>query len=255
MARSITSNSIAALIASLALGATARAEDIRVVTTVAVKAALSALVPVYEKASGDKVVLVYESSMNQKADLEGGGAFDLALTSGALMDSIVEKKMVAEGTRQAMGSVVASIAYKHGTKAPDVSSPEALKAELASIKTISFSDPAAGGASSIYFQGVLKRLGLSDLIKGKEIVTKPGDGAGPVGEGRAEIGIAQSSEAAMVDGVDSVPLFPADPASKTPYFMGVSAKAEHPKGARAFEAFLKSPESAAVMKTKGIAVE
>jgi len=230
----------------------ARAAEVHVITTGAIKAALDALAPMYEKSSGDKLILQYESSVPEREKLEGGASFDLAIGAAALMNSLADKGIAAKGTLSTLGALAAEVAYHHGDPAPDVSTPEALKALVLKAKSISYSDPALGGTSSVYFAGVIQTMGIADEVRRKAIMTKPGQGAAPVGEGKAEIGVAQSSEIAMVPGLDGVPLFPADPKSKSTLAMAVSSKAGNAAGAAAFEKYLVSPEATAVLRAKGV---
>src|SRR5262249_5150117 len=85
------------------------------------------------------------------------------------------------------------------------SSPEALKRTLLAAKSITYSDPANGGASGIHFANVLERLGIVNEIKPKTLLAKPGDEtAGWVANGKAEIGVHQIQVLRSVAGVEIV---------------------------------------------------
>ncbi len=150
------------------------------------------------------------------------------------------------------GTAVASLAFKRGHPVPDVSTPDALKATLLAAKSFSFSDPALGGASSVYFAGVVAGLGITDAVMKKATLTKVGEGAVPLANGLVEFAVAQSSEYALLPGLDGVPIAPGDPKSKGSFAAGVSAKSVQPDTARAFVRFLLSPESIAVRKAAGL---
>ena len=214
---------------------------------------MDVLVPMFEKSSGDKVTVQYESSSMERKKLEAGEPFDVAVATAALIDALVVKGLAEPGSKVDVGAIVASLAFKHGAPTPDVSTPEALKAVVLNAKSISFSDPAAGGTSSVFFNGVVARLGIADEVAKKSVMTRPGQGAFPVGDGRAEIGVAQSSEVALVPGLDGVRILPGDPKSRTAYAVGVSSQSSQKAAAMAFEKFLLTPEAAAVRKAKGMA--
>ncbi len=254
MRKALSSLSFAAAVLAgiVSTQAPARAADLKVVCFATVKAAFDELAPLYEKTRGGHIVLQYESSVNQKTKLEGGEPFDVAIGYGRLMTSLEEKDLVLKDSVAPVSSLWAVMAYRRGEPAPGVATMDALKATVLKAKSISFSDPAAGGTSSIYFASLVKTLGVENEVKAKAIITKPGQGAFPVGEGKAEIGVAQSSEAALVAGVDSVRLFPSDPKSQSSFSMAVSSKTSQPEAARAFQKFLTSPEAVAVLKSKGI---
>ena len=53
------------------------------------------------------------------------------------------------------------IAVKAGAPKPDISTPEALKQTLLDAKSIAYSEPSAGGASGVYFEKLLERMGIA----------------------------------------------------------------------------------------------
>ena len=61
------------------------------------------------------------------------------------------------------------VAVRKGAPRPDVSSPDALKRTLLAAKSISYVNPASGGASGIHFAKVLDRLGVASEMKSKTV--------------------------------------------------------------------------------------
>ena len=127
-----------------------------------------------------------------------------------------------------------------------------LKATLLATKSLAVSDPALGGVSSTYFKGVVDQLGIAPQLATKTILTKPGEGAKPVAAGQADLGIVTMSEIASLPGVDAVPLFPSDPKTQAAFSAGLSSACKEPAAAKAFVAYLRTPEAAAVFKAKNI---
>lgn len=225
---------------------------ITVLAAVAVKGALDEIGPLFERSTGRRLDVVYDSPASFTRRFAEGEVFDVVIAGAAAVDGWTKTGVLAAGSETTVGSSVASLAYKHGMPVPDISTPDALKTLVLNAKSISYSDPALGGASTVYFLGILQRLGISDAVQQKATLTKPGEGAVPVGSGQTEIGIALSSEIAMVPGVDGVPLFPADPRSTLIEVAAVSTKSTQPDGARAFIQFLLSPDGTAIRKAKGL---
>ena len=62
-----------------------------------------------------------------------------------------------DGTSTIMGSTFAGVAVPPGSKKPDVSSPEKLKAALLAAKRIAVSDPARGATVGTHFMKVIER--------------------------------------------------------------------------------------------------
>jgi molybdate transport system substrate-binding protein len=223
-----------------------------IVTTVAVKGALSQLGPMFEKMLGRKVAIEYDSAPEIARRLAAGNGVDVLLAGSAVVDGFVKSGALIADSEVPAGTAVASLAYKDGTPKPDISTPEALKAVLLAAKSISFSDPAQGGTSSVYFAGVMGRLGITDAVMQKATLTKIGEGAAPAGSGQTQYAVAQSSEIALVPGLDAVPIFPADPKSKSSFAAAVSSTSTQPDLARAFLRFLISRDGAAIRAAKGL---
>ena len=239
--------------AFLAVAMPASSAELKVMSSGAYRAALEELVPAFEKASGNKLVVHYHPAAIVGRKIAAGEAFDVAIAGDKALEGLVEQGIVLAGSTAIVGVNGASLAYRRGAAKPDIATPDALKAVILNAKTISFSDPAGGGSSSNYFVGIIQQLGLTDEVQRKAILTEPGKGAFPVGEGKAEIGVAQTSEIAMAPGVEGVAIFPADPNSKSTYAAGVSAKSSETAAARDFVKFMLSPDAMAIRKSKGLA--
>jgi molybdate transport system substrate-binding protein len=227
---------------------------LRIIAAVPVKAALDAIVPLFEKASGHDVGIEYGAG-DIPTKIAAGEAFDVVILGTAAMDALVKGGFVLPDSQAMFGTAVFELAYRSSTSRPDISTPDALKAVLLNAKTISYSDPAAGGPSSVYFAGLIEQLGLRENVQRKAILTKPGQGAFPVGDGRADIGVAQSSEIASAPGVEGVPLAPSDPKAKSRMAAGISSKSTETDAARAFIRFMLAPDATAIRKSKGFAIE
>lgn len=223
-----------------------------VVTTVAVKGALDQLGPMFEKASGHKVTIEYDAAPEMARRVTAGDGVDVVFAGSAAVDGFVKNGALTGDSETPVGTAVASLAFKRGAPRPDISTPEALEAVMLGAKSISFSDPAGGGASSVYFAGVIGRLGISDAVMAKATLTKVGEGALPAASGQTEFAVAQSSEIALQPALDGVPIFPADPKSKSNFAVAVSSKSTQPDVARAFIRFLLSPAGTAVRNAKGL---
>ena len=230
----------------------AKAAELRVLASVAMKSALDTLIPGYEKASGNTIVVAYGAGAGQIKQITGGAVFDVTIVPASAIDGLVQQGVLQPAPRAVVGVTVASLAYRDGTPKPEITTPEALKAVLISARSISLSDPALGGASSNYFMKVVEKLGVGAAIKDKLILTKPGEGAAPVGSGAAEFAAALSSEIAAVPGVSGVAIFPADISGTTTLAIALSSKAAQPEAGRGFVDFLQTPAAVAVRRAKGL---
>ena len=90
--------------------------------------------------------------------LQGGETADVLILNRAGMDTMIRDERVRAGSEVTLASSATALAIKAGAPRPDISTPEALKRTLLAARAISYSDPAAGGASGIYFAKLLERL-------------------------------------------------------------------------------------------------
>jgi molybdate transport system substrate-binding protein len=257
--RSSRPNRVATLVFSaavlVAIGSPLSAQStapLTVVTIGPVRGALEQLGPLFEKASGHKITFEYDTPPEMARRVNAGGGVDVVLAGTAAVDAFVKSGVLSAESEAAVGTAVASVAFRRGTPRPEIATPEALKTFLLGVKSISYSDPAAGGASSVYFAGVIQRLGISDAVTQKATLTKIGEGAIPAANGQTDFAIAESSEIALQPGLDGVPIFPADPKSKSSFAAAVSTTSAQPEVARAFIRFLLSPDGTAVRMAKGL---
>ena len=91
--------------------------------------------------------------------LQGGETADVLILNRAGIDTMTREGRVLPGSEVTLASSATAIAIKAGAVRPDISTPEALKRTLLAARAISYTDPAAGGASGIYFAKLLERWG------------------------------------------------------------------------------------------------
>ena len=144
------------------------------------------------------------------------------------------------------------MAVRSGAPRPDISSPEALKRTLLAAKSITYSDPASGGASGIHFAKVLDRLGIADEVKSRTVFPKSGFPGQLVANGEAEIGVGTLQGLIAIAGIDVVGPLPGDLQDTLVFVAAIMASASQAEAGKSFIDFLRSAESAAVIKAKGM---
>ena len=116
-----------------------------------------------------------------------------------------------------------AVVVKNGTSKPDISTPEAFKRALLAAKSIAYSNPAAGGASGVYFAKLLERMGIAEQMKTKtKYPPAGGNSANLVVSGEADLAIQQEPEVMAVAGVDVVGPLPGNLNNITVYAAGVA---------------------------------
>ena len=160
---------------------------------------------------------------------------------------------VAAGSDVTLASSGVAIAVKAGAPKPDISTAEALKQTLLKAKSISYSEPAAGGASGVYFAKLLERLGIADEMKAKTKYPPPGGFSGELLlTGEAELAVQQKPELLHVAGIEIVGLLPGDLNMVTVFAAGIAADSKNADAAKAVIQSLHSPEAAVVFRAKGL---
>jgi molybdate transport system substrate-binding protein len=235
----------------LAQVAFAAAADLKLYSTIAFQGVLEQLAPQFEKASGNKLAITFGLAAQLAQRVQAGDAVDVLILTRAGIDTLVKDGKIAPGTDVTLAGAGTAVVVKAGAPKPDISTPEALKHALLAAKSISYGDPAAGGASSVYFAKLLERMGIADAMKSKTKFPPPGKYAADVlVAGEAELGIMQTSE--LIPGTELVGVLPGDLNNITLFGAGLAAAAKEASAGNALLKFLRSREAAAVYKAKGL---
>jgi molybdate transport system substrate-binding protein len=239
---------LAGSLSALTASAPARAAEITVVAGGGpLPDVMGTLLPMFEKATGNKVKFSSKGGPQITADLKSGAA-DIVITNTEVVDDLAKSgEVAADGKTLLMISKVA-VGVKQGAKRPDVSTPDKLKAALLGAKTVGYSQ----GSSGQHFLTVIDKLGIADQVKAKGVVVQNRPVGAAIASGEAEIGIQQVAELRPVAGVVVIGELPPELQKKIPYSAGIAAKAKDAATARALVTFLKSPAAQDVLKKKGM---
>jgi len=239
----------------LALGVAAPAAlaaEVRVMSTVALTPTLGELTSKYESSSGNKLVIVYGTIADLKKRIDAGETADVMILSRPVLNDLQTRGIVSQGSIANVGSSYVAIGVRAGAPRPDISTADKLKAALLAVKSISYADPAKGGASGVYFAKVLDRLGIADQMKSKTVLV-PGAEAGElVAKGEVEMGVAQASEIASIPGAQVVGPLPGDLNSAIVFAVGIGSTSKDPAAAKSLIDLLTGPTGKAVLKSKGM---
>ncbi|MDB5804397.1 MAG: molybdate transporter periplasmic protein [Betaproteobacteria bacterium] len=232
-----------------AFGVYAHAADVKVLGSNAARPILEALVPQFEKATGNKVTLVYGTSAGLKEDIEKGAAFDLAVLTTAGIADLAKQGKVAAGTPSNLARSGAGVAIKKGAAKPDIGTTDAFKRTLLNAKSVGIVDATPTGN---YFKTLFPRLGIADEMKAKlKFVDSKVGAGGAAASGEVEIGLTQISEI-LASGAELLGPLPEEIQVYTDFASGVGANAKEAATAGALIKFMSTPESARVIKEKGM---
>jgi molybdate transport system substrate-binding protein len=231
----------------------AAAAELKVYSTIGVQGAVEQLVPQFEKASGDKLVITWGTAAMLVKRIEAGETADVLILSRVGIDTLSKEGKIAPDSAVTLASSGIAVAVKAGAPKPNISTPEAFKQALLRAKFIAYSDPAAGGASGVYFAKLLERMGIADQMKAKTKYPPPGgNSASLLITGEAELAIQQTPEVMYVAGAEVIGQLPGDLNNVTVFAAGIGVDSKNANGAKALISMLHSPEAAAVFRAKGL---
>ena len=245
--RSVTSGLAVAVV--LLYATAARAEEIRVLSSVGIKAVVDELVPRFEKTTKHKVTTVLDLASALKTKIDGGEPFDVAILTPALLDDLIAKGKVASGSKSLVARVGLGFMIRAGARKPDVSSVDAFKQTLLNAKAITY---ASAGASGVAFLATVEKLGMAAAVKAKAKAAASGDEVNTnITSGAADLAVLPISEILPVRGAELGGVFPAEIQTYILMAAGVNANARG-AAARELVTFLMSPANSAVIKDKGM---
>src|SRR5271169_3635043 len=227
--------------------------ELVVFSTIGVRSAAEQLFGQFDKASGHKLAVTWGTAPMLVKRIEGGDTADVVVLSRAGIDALQKQGRIVTGSVVTLASSGVGIAVKAGAPKPDISTPEALKRTLLDAKSISYSEPSAGGASGVYFEKLLERMGIAAEMRPK---TKYPPAGGVTAtlliSGEAELAVQQKPELLHVAGAEIVGLLPGDLNLITAFAAGMMPDSKNAETGKALIAFLRSPPAAAAFRAKGL---
>ena len=221
----------------------------RVMSSLAIKAAYLELVPRFEAETKHQVVTSWVGMVDILKRVKAGEITDLVIVSRSALEELAKLGKIAPGSVVDLAKSGVGVAVRKGAVRPDISSGEAVKRALRAAKSIAYSS----GPSGVYLSGLFRRWGIADELKSRLTQTPPGTAVGGlIARGEAEIGFQQMSELLPVAGIDIVGPLPPDIQTITVFSGGVHVAAKEPGAARAWMKFLTSPAAAPVIRKKGM---
>jgi len=241
------------VLAVLALAAVlpAAAVDVKVLAAGAVKSAFTEAAAAWERETGNRVVAAFAPAGELRKRANAGEAADAFIVPREGLADV--DAALVPGARYDLGAAVIAAAVRHGAPKPDISTPEALKATLAGVKSLTYMDPTRGTSGKHFDETVLPALGMRDEVRAKTTFGEGGFIAEKVARGEVEIVFHQLTEILPVQGVDIVGPLPASLQKKTVYTGAVGSKAAHPDAARSLLEYLVSAAGRKVFLDRGFA--
>jgi molybdate transport system substrate-binding protein len=219
----------------------AHAAELQVPVSIALRGPVAEVAAAFEKQSGHTVKITLAAPGDIVAALQAGRHADvIVLTNGGLSE-LDGKGLVRD--RMPLATTGFGLATRSGDLAPDISTPDALRAVLLGASKVIYNDPKNSPSGQLLVR-IAERLGVAELIKPKSQV---------VAAGTSLITLAKASSPGMVVALTVLTEVAGEPEVKLvgplpkelqvplPYSAALSA---HPSDEVASQAFLRALASA-----------
>ena len=146
----------------LMLARVAPASEITVLSGGAVEPGLNAAAAAFEKTTGHAVKITYNTTPQMRKRVGGGDVFDVVIAPPAAVKEFTAAGKVEEGSVD-VGRVGMGVVIRPGAPVPDISSSEAIRRTVLEAESIVFNRASSG----LYFEGLLKKMGIYEQIESK----------------------------------------------------------------------------------------
>jgi len=221
----------------------------KVMASLALKAAYLELVPAFQRQSREKVETEWVGMADIRKRMLAGELTDVVIGSAGLIEDLVKAGNLDSRSRVDLAKSGVGAAVRRGAAKPDLKSVEALKRALGQAKSIVYSS----GPSGVYLAELFERLGIAGELKAKAVQAPPGVLVGElVARGEFELCFQQIPELRQVKGLDYAGPLPSEVQLKTVFSGAVHSKSKQSKAATAWLRHLTSREAQPVMRKHGL---
>jgi molybdate transport system substrate-binding protein len=223
-------------------------KTVRVLSTLALKGAVTRLAGRYEAASGARIDADFAPTVGLLPRLRGGEKADLVILTREGLEELAAEGAVVAASMVDLARSYVGIAVKAGARHPDIETEGAFRASILAARSVAYSK---AGASGIYFAELIARLGIADEINARATITA-GFTAERLITGEADLAVQQISELKQVGGIEVVGPMPLSLQTPAVFSAGRLATAQNVAQADALLRYLASPEVAPVLLETGL---
>jgi molybdate transport system substrate-binding protein len=230
----------------LAQSLAAQAAEVKVFSGGGFSSAMTELAPMFERTTGHKVVVTFDSNDGFERRIKAGESFEVLILGAPTFKVLGDK--ITSAPRVLVGRAGLGVAVRAGTPKPDIASADALRRALLGANSVSY---VGDGLSGVLFVGLLDRLGITEAMKPKLKPTAVANVVKAVASGQADLVVHNIPGILGDRGVELVGPVPEDIQSYIELTAGLSAASKEPEAGKAFIAFLASDAAVAVIRAKG----
>ena len=227
----------------------AQAAELKVIAGGSMTAPLNQLSPEFEKVTGHKLSIHFDSTPNIIARVNSGTPFDVVVVPVDVFRDAAAKARFAPGPTVDIARVGYGMVVRAGTPRPDIAMPDAFRKALLAASSVAYLPASAAGA---HVTKVFERLGIAEEMKAKtKVQASPAQIPQAVAKGEAEIGVFLSN-VLIAPGVELVGPFPGDLQQELVFTSAVAADSKEAGAAKALIDYLRSPAATTVIRAAGM---
>lgn len=234
-----------------ALGAAAHAAEITLISGGAIEPGPKAAVAAFEKQSGHKVAITFNTTPQMQKRVAAGDTFDVIIAPPAAIKQFAAAGKVEAGGVD-VGRVGSGVVVRPGAPVPAIATSDDIKKAVLEAESIVFNRASTG----IYFENLLKKWGIYEQVESK--AARYATGAEVMqhvlkGKGR-EVGFGPITEILLEKehGLILVGPFPPDIQNYTSYIAVPMSAGGNKDAAQALVKFLGGPDGKRLFVAAGI---
>ncbi|MDR3525216.1 MAG: substrate-binding domain-containing protein [Acetobacteraceae bacterium] len=225
-------------------------QTVTMMCALAVRGAFEAqILPAFEARSGIKVETFWAPTTVIIAKLAAGERADVVVAMVDAMDRLAEQGAINPASRAEIAHSLLGVAVVAGAIQPEIGSEAAFIDSLLAARSVAYS---RGGASGIYFQKLIDRLGIAEAINARATIIPQGFTAECLVSGAADLAVQQVSELMVVPGVEIIGPFPDAVQNVSSFSAAVTRDAADPVAASALIASFITAEAADAYRAHGV---
>jgi len=239
------------LLASLfvLLAGAASADEIKVLSAVGYKPILNELGPSYEKQSGHRVKIEYDSPTAIARRVANNERFDVLINTQDAIEKLVGEHKLIDDSLTVLAKVGVGVATRLQDPWPQVGNMEVLRRTLLAAHAVAYASPSAGGA---FYPQLFQRLGVLSQVQRKSVTVVGELAAQRVASNQADVALALCSEIVSVPGVRFAGAIPAPLQSYIVYAAAAGPQAGTSDAVMGLLAWMSNVELDPLLRSKGM---
>ncbi|GJH24534.1 substrate-binding domain-containing protein [Caballeronia novacaledonica] len=210
------------------------------ISSMATRQVLNDLASAFEAKSGERVAIESIGGVAALKRIEEGETFDIVVLASDAIDRLAASARIDATSRVRIARSGVAIAVAKGAPRPAIDDEAAVREAVLAARSIGYST----GPSGVYLTRLFERWGIAERIASRIVQAPPGVAVGTlIARGEVEVGFQQMSEMIGVEGIDVLGMLPPRIQTLTVFEAAICVNANAPQLARAFLAFLASPDA------------